>query len=136
VKVDRQGGQTLVVFALTLALFFTGMVALVVDLGAVFVAYNRVDSAALLAVQAGSSAIDAGAFYAGSIRLDEAEAERRCQESLVTAGVSGSCSAAGGLLIRAEARQLVHLPLPLPGLGAPVRVMRTARPAFGGRTGT
>jgi hypothetical protein len=135
-KLIPQGGQTLVVFALTLALFFTGMVALVADLGAVFIAYNRVDAAALLAVQAGASAIDASAFYAGSVRLDEAEAERRCQESLVTAGVSGSCSAAGGRLIRAEARQLVRLPLPLPGLQAPVRVLRTARPAFGGTTAT
>jgi hypothetical protein len=135
-KLIPQGGQTLVVFALTLALFFTGMVALVADLGAVFIAYNRVDAAALLAVQAGASAIDASAFYAGSVRLDEAEAERRCQASLVTAGVSGSCSAAGGRLIRAEARQLVRLPLPLPGLQAPVRVLRTARPAFGGTTAT
>jgi hypothetical protein len=136
VKVHPQSGQTLVVFALTLALFFTGMVALVADLGAVFIAYNRVDAAALLAVQAGASAIDASAFYAGSVRLDEAEAERRCQESLVIAGVSGNCSAAGGRLIRAEARQLVRLPLPLPGLQAPVRVLRTAQPAFGGRAAT
>ena len=135
-KVHPQGGQTLVVFALTLALFFTGMVARVAALGAVFIAYNRVDAAALLAVQAGASAIDASAFYAGSVRLDEAEAERRCQESLVIAGVSGSCSAAGGRLIRAEARQLVRLPLPLPGLQAPVREVRTAQPAFGGRTAT
>jgi hypothetical protein len=136
VKGKPQGGQTLVVFALTLALFFTGMVALVADLGAVFVAYNRVDAAALLAVQAGASAIDASAFYAGSVRLDESEAERRCHESLVSAGVSGRCSATGGLLIHAEARQLVRLPLPIPGLEAPVRVMRTARPAFGGKTAT
>lgn len=134
--IGQEAGQTLVVFALTLALFFTGMIALVADLGAVFIAYNRVDSAALLAVQAGSSAIDANAFYAGSIRLDQAEAERRCQDSLATAGVSGSCSAAGGRLMRAEARLLVRLPLPLPGLQAPVRVLRTAEPAYGGRSAT
>jgi hypothetical protein len=136
VKIGNERGQTLVVFALTLALFFTGMIALVADLGAVFIAYNRVDSAALLAVQAGASAIDANAFYAGSIRLDQAEAERRCQDSLATAGVSGSCSAVGGRLMRAEARQLVRLPLPLPGLQAPVRALRTAEPAYGGRSAT
>lgn len=134
--IGHEGGQTLVVFALTLALFFTGMIALVADLGAVFIAYNRVDSAALLAVQAGASAIDTNAFYAGSIRLDQAEAERRCQDSLATAGVSGNCSAAGGRLMRAEARQLVRLPLPLPGLQTPVRVLRTAEPAYGGRSAT
>ena len=127
-----QSGQTLVVFALVLALFFGGMIVLVADLGAVFVAYNRIDSAALLAVQSGASAIDAGSFYAGSLRLDQGEAERRCEQSFASAGVSGRCSAAGGRVLRADAEQAVKLPLSLLGARATVRVARTAVPAYGG----
>jgi hypothetical protein len=128
-----QGGQTLIVFALTLALFFTGMIVLVADVGALFVAYNRVDGAALLAVQSGASAIDAGSFYAGSLRLDQTEAERRCEQSFQNAGVSGTCSAAGGRVVAADARQTVRLPLSLFGAQATVHVSRTAQPAYGGK---
>ena len=119
------------VFALTLALFFAGMIVLVADAGALFVAYNRIDSAALLAVQAGASAIDANSFYAGSLRLDQAEAERRCRQSFEKAGVSGTCSASGRE-VAAQARQAVDLPLTLFGAQATVRVLRTALPAYGG----
>jgi hypothetical protein len=133
---SSQGGQTLVVFALTLALFFIGMIVLVADAGALFVAYNRIDSAALLAVQSGASAIDAGSFYAGTLRLDRAEAERRCQQSFAGAGVSGTCSAAGGRVVTADARQQVRLPLSLLGAHATVRVVRTALPAYGGTRAT
>ena len=129
---QRQEGQTLVVFALVLALFFGGMIVLVADLGAVFVAYNRIDRAALLAVQSGASAIDAGTFYAGELRLDQAEAERRCRLSLAAAGVYGRCSAAGGRLVRADVEQAVPLPLSLFGAQATVRVARSALPAYGG----
>ena len=38
------------IFALVLAFFFAGMFALVADLGALFIAYNRVDGGALLAM--------------------------------------------------------------------------------------
>jgi hypothetical protein len=135
VRADSERGQTLVVFALTLALFFTGMIVLVADVSALFVAYNRIDSAALLAVQSGASAIDANSFYAGSLRLDQAEADRRCQQSFQNARVSGSCSASARE-IAAEARQNVHLPLTLFGAQATVRVLRTALPAYGGTRAT
>ena len=134
-RTDRERGQTLVVFALTLALFFTGMIVLVADVSALFVAYNRIDSAALLAVQSGASAIDANTFYAGSLRLDQAEAESRCRQSLQDARVSGSCSASGRQVI-AEARQVVRLPLTLFGAQATVSVLRTALPAYGGTRAT
>jgi hypothetical protein len=127
-----QGGQTLVIFALTLVFFFTGMLALVADLGALFIAYNRVDDAALLASQAGASAIDQGAFYGGHVRLDPGIARRRCQESLTSAGVPGSCSVDVDV-VTADAGQLVKLPVPVLGLSAPVHVQHRARPAFGGR---
>jgi hypothetical protein len=131
----RQRGQTLIVFALTLALLFSGMIVLVADVSALFVAYNRIDSASLLAVQSGASAIDAGSFYAGALRLDQAEAERRCRQSFSTAGVSGYCSATA-TQIQARARQAVHLPLTLFGVEATVSVLRTALPAYGGTTAT
>ena len=130
-----QRGQTLVVFALTLALFFTGMIVLVADVSALFVAYNRIDSASLLAVQSGASAIDANSFYAGSLRLDQAEAERRCRQSFQDAHVTGSCSASARE-VAAQARQAVHLPLTLFGAQATVSVLRTALPAYGGTRAT
>jgi hypothetical protein len=128
-----QGGQTLIVFALTLALFFAGMIVLVADVSALFVAYNRIDSASLLAVQSGASAIDADSFYAGALRLDQAEAERRCRQSLEDAGVAGTCTASTRH-IQARARQAVNLPLTLFGAQATVSVLRTALPAYGGTT--
>ena len=129
---SAQRGQTLVVFALLLAFFFVGMIALVGDLGALYVTYNRVDGAALLAVQSGASALDADAFYGGAVRLDPAEAQRRCREALSAARVRGECRAEGGRLVTADARETVELPVPLPGLTAPVHVRRSAEPAFGG----
>lgn len=125
------GGQTLVIFAIVLALFFAGMLALVADLGALFVAYNRVDDGVLLAVQAGASAIDEGSFYTGGLQLDAAAARQRCQEALADARLDGTC-AADARSVRADVRQLVALPVPLLGLRAPVHVARSARPAFGG----
>ncbi len=124
-------GQTLVIFAMVLAFFLVGMLALIADLGAVFVAYNRVDDGALLAVQAGASAIDQGSFYTGRLQLDPDAARLRCQDSLAGAGLTGSCSA-DVRSVSAEVSQAVPLPVPLLGLRAPVHVRRTALPAFGG----
>jgi hypothetical protein len=124
-------GQTLVIFALVLALFFAGMLALVADLGALFVAYNRVDDGVLLAIQAGASAIDEGSFYAGSLQLDPTAARQRCQDTLDAARLDGRC-VADLRSVTADVRQQVPLPVPLLGLRAPVHVSRSARPAFGG----
>jgi hypothetical protein len=124
-------GQTLVIFALVLALFFVGMLALVADLGALFVAYNRVDDGALLAIQAGASAIDEGSFYTGSLQLDAAAARQRCQDTLDAAQLDGRCTA-DVRSVSADVHQLVPLPVPVLGLRAPVHVSRSAHPAFGG----
>jgi hypothetical protein len=126
-----ESGQTLVVFALVLALFLVGMIALVADLGAVFVTYNQVDDAALLAIQAGASAIDEGSFYTGRLQLDAGTAVERCRDSLAAAHLTGRC-AADTRSVTVDVSQLVSLPVPLLGLHAPVHVRRTARPAFGG----
>jgi hypothetical protein len=124
-------GQTLVIFAVVLALFFAGMLALVADLGALFVAYNQVDDAALLAVQAGASALDLGSFYGGSLQLDASTARQRCEDSLAASRLQGRCSA-DARSVSVDVHQLVALPVPVLGLRAPVHVARTARPAFGG----
>jgi hypothetical protein len=129
--VRRQRGQTLVIFTLVLALLFVGMLALVADLSALFVAYNRVDDGALLAIQAGASAIDEGSFYTGQLRLDVAAARQRCQDSLAVAQLDGRCSA-DARSVTADVHQVVALPVPLLGLRAPVHVSRSAQPAFGG----
>lgn len=126
-----QRGQTLVIFAISLIFFFAGMLALVADLGALFIAYNRIDDAALLASQAGASAIDQGAFYSGRVRLDPGLASQRCQESLASADVRGECSA-DARAVTAETGQLVKLPVPVLGWSAPVHALHRARPAFGG----
>lgn len=128
---ERQRGQTLVVFALVLALFLAGMLALIADLGAMFVAYNRIDDGALLAIQSGASAIDQGSFYTGRLQLDAAGAAQRCEESLAAARLPGRCSATPRD-VSAEVTQVVTLPVPVFGLQAPVHVRRTAQPAFGG----
>lgn len=126
-----QSAQTLVIFAIVLALFMVGMLALVADLGAVFVAYNRVDDGALLASQAGASAIDQGLFYSGGLGLEPDLAQQRCAASLAAAHLNGTCSA-DLRSVTADVGQAVDLPVPLFGLHAPVRAIRTARPAFGG----
>jgi hypothetical protein len=124
-------GQTLVIFALVLALFFTGMFALVADLSAVFIIYDRVGDGALLAAQAGASAVAPGPFYEGEVQLDPALAAARCQATLRSLDLAGTCSADRATVV-ATARTTVQLPVPLPGLTAPVSVIRAAHPVFGG----
>jgi hypothetical protein len=128
----EQSGQTLVIFALVLALLLSGLTALVADLGAVFVAYNRVDDSALLAIQAGASAVDEESFYTGHLELDAPVASQRCRDSLADAGLTGTCSA-DTRSVTVDVTYVVKLPVQLFGLQAPVHVHRTARPAFGGR---
>lgn len=132
---NQQRGQSLIVFALLLTLFFLGMIALVGDAGALYVAYNRLDGAALLAVQSAASAIDTEAFYSGSVRLDPTEAKSRCEESLASSKVLGDCSVHAGASVTAHVRDTVRLPIPPLGLTAVVQATRSAQPAYGGSTG-
>jgi hypothetical protein len=124
-------GQTLVMFALVMALFFTGMIALVSDVGAVLVAYNRADDAALLAAQSGASAIDPDAFRGGNLVLDQPTARARCRSSIERSGMAGDCSVATQR-VTAELVKSVYLPIPLAGFNAVVRAKRSALPVFGG----
>ena len=133
---QAEQGQTLVIFALVLSLFFIWMIALVADVGALYVAYDRLDNAALLAAQAGASAIDTGQLYQGNLRLDVGQARSFCQESLTSAGVQGNCDQTSPTLVVADVRQAVQLPVTLLGQTAVVHIRHAAKPAFGTGVGT
>jgi hypothetical protein len=132
----HQRGQTLVIFALVLSLFFVWMIALVADVGALYVAYDRFDNAALLAAQAGASAIDTGQLYQGNLRLDVAQARLFCQQSLSAAGVQGTCGQTSSTLVVADVQEAVQLPVTLLGQSAVVHIRHAAKPAFGTGVGT
>jgi len=111
-------------------------VALVGNAQVLFVDSNRADADALLAAQAGASAIDPDALYLNQVRLLPDEAARRCgaaarQVPLVT-GVDCRVS---GSSVTAVVVERVPLPVPLPAVTVTLRARRTARAAFGGYTG-
>ena len=132
----HQQGQTLVIFALVLSLFFVWMIAMVADLGTLYVAYDRLDNAALLAAQAGASAIDTGELYQGNLRLDVSQARLFCQQSLGAAGVQGNCDQTTPALVVADVSEAVQLPVTLLGQSAVVHIQHAAKPAYGGVVGT
>ena len=127
-------GQTLVIFAVVLAFLLIGMLSLIADLGAVFTAYTRADNVALLAAQAGASAIDENAYYGGQLQLNPGDALNRCQTVLHSSGLPlqpPGCSATPQE-VTANVQFSAPLPLPLPGATAPIHVVRTARGVYGG----
>jgi hypothetical protein len=136
VRNQAEQGQTLIIFALVLSLFFIWMIALVADVGALYVAYDRLDNAALLAAQSGASAIDTGQLYQGNLRLDVGEARAFCQESLSAAGVTGNCDQTTPTLVVADVREAVRLPVTLLGQTAVVHIRHAAKPAYGLGVGT
>jgi hypothetical protein len=133
---QAEQGQTLVIFALVLSLFFIWMIALVADVGTLYVAYDRLDNAALLAAQAGASAIDTGQLYQGNLRLDVVEARLLCQQSLGASSVQGNCDQTTVALVIADVRQAVQMPVTLLGQSAVVHIRHAAKPAYGAGIGT
>jgi hypothetical protein len=130
-----QAGQTLVMFALTLAFVFVGLIALVGDAAVLLYQYDQANSAALLGVQAGAAAVDLNAFYAtGSQQLDIGIAQSQCQQAAVQfPGVSASCQVTNGHCITANVTKSVSLPLPIPGGNPQVQITRTGQAVFGGQ---
>lgn len=142
-RAPRQSGsgQTLVIFAVVLAFLLIGMLSLIADLGAVFTAYTRADNVALLAAQAGASAIDQNAYYNGTLQLNTDgspdDAAHRCQTVLNSSGLplqQPGCSATPQE-VTADVQFSAPLPLPLPGASAPIHVVRTAHGVYGDTTG-
>lgn len=131
-----QRGQTLVVFALVLALVLVGMLGLVADLGAVFTTYTRADNAALLAAQSGAASIDTQALYSNPPRivLDRDSAPRNCDAILKPLTPRYRCSVVTARRFDAEVWMQPSLPLPFWPV-SPVHVTRTAYAVYGGQQG-
>lgn len=132
---QRQSGQTLVIFAVISAFILVGVIALVGDTQVLYVNYNRADGAALLAAQAGASAIDESAIYQNVIRVNPDNARARCQTAAQQAPnvVDVHCLVDGNN-VTATIEQKVDMPVP-PFSAQTVRATRTARPAYGGSSG-
>jgi hypothetical protein len=131
-----QSGQTLVVFTIVCAFILLGTMALVGNTQVLFVNANRADAAALLAAQAGASAIDPGALYNDRLVIAPDLAQARCQQAGrqaphvvdVVCGVDGNT-------VSATVVERVTMPIPLFSGAETVSATRTARPAYGGTTG-
>jgi hypothetical protein len=132
----RCAGQTLIVFTLVCAFVLLGTIALVGNLQVLFVNSDRADAAALLAAQAGASAIDESALYDNTVKLEPLTAHKRCADAGSQAPyvVSVSCDV-GADSVTATVVERVDLPVPLWSGAEMLHATRTARPAFGGHTG-
>jgi hypothetical protein len=129
-------GQTLIVFTLVCAFVLLATVALVGNLQVLFVNYNRADAAALLAAQAGASAIDESALISNNVQLAPDSARKRCHDAGSQAPYVVSVTCDVGLdSVTATVTERVDLPVPLWGGTETLQATRTARPAFGGHTG-
>jgi hypothetical protein len=137
-NVYSQRGQTLVVFTIVCAFMLLGTMALVGNTQVLLVNSDRADAAALLAAQAGASAIDTGqALYTNDqITLDQNQARSRCQQAAAAQQlvVSTSCSVNGNT-VTATVVMRVQMPLPLWADFETVSATHSARPAYGGATG-
>jgi len=131
-----QNGQTLVVFTIVCAFILLATIALVGNTQVLFVNADRADAAALLAAQAGASAIDRSALYDNQVHLAPADAVSRCQRAGAQAPfvVSVRCTVSGNT-VTANVVERVDMPIPLWGAAETVQATRTARPAYGGTTG-
>lgn len=134
-----ESGQTLIVFTLVCAFVLLGTMALVGDLQVLFVNDNRTDAAALLAAQAGASAISTSDLYNNNdVKLDQDKAPKRCHDAVYQLPnvVNVDCKPSlDRRSITARVTERVDLPLTLWGATETIQATRTARPAFGGRTG-
>src|SRR5262249_12870910 len=132
----QQQGQTLVVFTIVCAFILLGTMALVGNSQVLFVNRDRADAAALLAAQAGASAIDTGELYNDKVVLAPALAISRCQQAGAAQApvLTVTCSVSGNT-VTATVVERVQMPLPLWSDFETVSATRSARPAYGGQTG-
>jgi len=131
----RQSGQTLVMFALTLAFAFVGLIALVGDAAVMLYQYNQANSAALLGAQAGAAAVDLDAFYQGSLTLDAGAAKDSCEKTAEQfPGVTASCDVTPDRRhVTASVTKTVSMPVPIWGTAFTFQVTRTGEAVFGGQ---
>ncbi len=132
---EGQAGQTLVIFALVSAFVLSAMIALVANAQMLYINFNRADDAALLAAQAGASALDPNSIYTDHVQLDHGLALSRCSGAARQAPyiIEVDCSATPTVV---TARVVLRVPLPIPVLPPPdVSATRTASIAYGGSLG-
>jgi hypothetical protein len=133
---STQRGQTLVVFTIVSAFILLGTMALVGNAQVLFVNADRADAAALLAAQAGASAIDVGALYNDQVVIAPDEAVSRCEQAgAAQASVLTVTCTVSGNTVTAKVVRRVQMPLPIWSDFETVSATRTARPAYGGVTG-
>jgi hypothetical protein len=134
-----QSGQTLIMFAVVLSLLLVGLLALIADLGTLFVAYTHAEDVALLAAQAGASRIDQNAFYNGQLVLDPAASGQACQAAVQAGNLPQprfSCTPdATRTRITVNIQFNAQLPLPIPAVNVPVKVTETATTVYGDTQG-
>jgi hypothetical protein len=158
----KQKGQTLVMFALVMALFMTFLIIVTIDLQFLSVTLNRADNAALLGAQAGATAVDPGSIYSAqlgsSIALKNVptttltsnpsgqtdSAQYRCYDAIKRIVIGGatfdpatSCTLSNGnTTVTVHVIVDLRLPIGVPGYPAVLKISpyadRTARAAFGG----
>jgi hypothetical protein len=131
---DMQRGQTLVIFTIVTAFMLLATMALVGNTQVLFVNSDRADAAALLAAQAGASAIDETVLYqSNAVVLDRTTAGPRCERAGAQAGATVKCALINNnTAIEARATVQVHMPIPLWSATETVSSTRTASPAYGG----
>jgi hypothetical protein len=137
-----QSGQTLIMFALAMTFMFLGLIALVGDADTLMVHYSKVDSAALLGVQAGATAIDEAQFYSGTRALctdpntcsGSQLATTRCRTAAAQLPSYQVTCTANGNQVTAVVSETVRLPVPIWWANATVSVTRTGQAVFGGAT--
>jgi hypothetical protein len=131
-----QHGQTLVIFTIVCAFILLGTIALVGNTQVLYVNADRADGAALLAAQAGASAIDKDELYNNRVVISPADAVRLCKQAggQVRFVVSVQCTVKDNAVTASVVEQ-VAMPFPLWSGFETVRATRTARPAYGGITG-
>ena len=124
-------------FAIMMTFVFLSLIALVGDADVLMVRYNQVDSEALLGAQTGAAQIDEVQFYAGVHRLDQVQAKRQCELTLLSGGTPQThqvhCQPIGTNRVSATVSWDVTLPIPLFMTTATVQATRTAQAVFGGQ---
>lgn len=130
-----RSGQTLVMFAVVLALLFTALLGLVANIAVLLDRYNQDGLVALLGAQAGASAVDDDAYYRnGSHVLREGTAVSRCRTAAgQAANVRVDCRVDGDR-VRVTVTERVALPVTLGQQAVSISVTREARGVFGGRS--
>jgi hypothetical protein len=120
-------------FAFSLSLVFVGLLALVGDSAVLLYQYNQVNTAALLGVQAGASAVNLTDFYeTGAMTLDVGTAETQCRQAAQQVpGTTATCTAQGNQ-VTAQVTKSISVPVPVFGAGFTVQVTQTGQAVFGG----